>query len=330
MKLTILTDIGLKLDLPEWQELLSQHDVTVYHDTTPDLVVERSRGAEILLTNKVVLNAEHLKQLPEVKYIIMASTGTNVVDLIYCHANNIWCSNVPAYSTNSVAQLVFSHLLNIYTHADHYAVKNRAGAWSSITDFCYTDSPLYELADKTLGVVGLGAIGQRVALIALAFGMNVVALSSKKTLPASLASFANDGDASAPSIRITNDEDDFYASSDVVTLHCPLAANNSEMINAGTIAKMKDGVIIINTARGGLVSEADLRAALDSGKVAAFAADVLATEPARKDNPLLSHQNVYLTPHTGWMTEEALVRLNQTIIRNIKNYLSEGKPIDCV
>lgn len=316
MKFTILTDIGLKLDMPEWKEMLSQFDVDVYHDTTPDLIVERSRGSEILLTNKVVLSADVLSQLPEVKYIIMASTGTNVVDLNYCHEHGICASNVPAYSTNSVAQLVFAHLLNIYTHADHYARKNRAGAWSETTDFCYADSPLFELADKTLGIVGLGAIGQRVAKIALGFGMNVVALSSKKSVELP--------------IRIAKDKADFYSSCDVISLHCPLTSDNSEMINAEAIELMKDGVVIINTARGGLVNEADLRKALDTGKVSAFAADVLATEPAPKDNVLFSHPNVYITPHVGWMTEEALVRLNKTIIRNIQNYLEKKEPINKV
>lgn len=316
MKFTILTDIGLKLDMPEWKEILSKFDVNIYHDTTPDLIVERSRGSEILLTNKVVLNADVLSQLPEVKYIIMASTGTNVVDLNYCHEHGIWASNVPAYSTNSVAQLVFSHLLNIFTHADHYAEKNRAGAWSQTTDFCYTDSPLFELADKTLGVVGLGAIGQCVAKIALGFGMNVVALSSKKSVELP--------------VRIAKDKADLYSSCDVISLHCPLTSDNNEMINAEAIELMKDGVVIINTARGGLVNEADLRKALDTGKVSAFAADVLATEPAPKDNVLFSHPNVYITPHVGWMTEEALVRLNKTIIRNIHNYLDTKEPIDKV
>ncbi len=316
MKLTILTDIGLKLDMPEWKDALSNLDVDIYHDTTPDLVVERSRGSEILLTNKVVITPEHLSQLPEVKYIIMASTGTNVVDLNYCHEHGIWASNVPAYSTNSVAQLVFSHLLNIYTRADHYARKNRAGAWSETTDFCYTDGPLYELADKTLGIVGLGAIGQRVAKIALGFGMNVVALTSKQTedLP----------------IRIARDKADFYSSCDVISLHCPLTSDNSGMINEEAIQQMKDGVVIINTARGGLVNEADLRQALDSGKVSAFAADVLSKEPATKDNLLVSHPNVYITPHIAWMTEDALIRLNMTIIRNIRNYLESQEPIDKV
>lgn len=331
MKFTILTDIGLKLDMPEWKEILSKFDVSVYHDTTPDLVVERSCGSEILLTNKVVLNADVLAQLPEVKYIIIASTGTNVVDLNYCHEHGIWASNVPAYSTNSVAQLVFSHLLNIYTHADHYAVKNRVGAWSQTTDFCYTDSPLYELYGKTLGIVGLGAIGQRVAKIALGIGMNVVALSSKKDVPASLAAMAAiEEDDSAANIRLTDSADDFYASADVITFHCPLTASNTGMINAETIAKMKDGVVLINTARGGMINEEDLRAALDSGKVSAFATDVLSTEPAPKDNVLFSHPNVYITPHVGWMTEEALVRLNKTIIRNIHNYLEKKEPINKV
>ncbi len=329
MKFTILTDIGLKLDMPEWKEILSKFDVDTYHDTTPDHVVERSRGSEILLTNKVVLNADVLSQLPEVKYIIMASTGTNVVDLNYCHEHGIWASNVPAYSTNSVAQLVFSHLLNIFTHADHYAEKNRAGAWSQTTDFCYTDSPLFELADKTLGVVGLGAIGQRVAKIALGIGMNVVALSSQKEVPASLAAISA-ADDEGTSIRLTASADDFYASADVITFHCPLTAENAGMVNSGTIAKMKDGVVLINTARGGLINEKDLRKALDTGKVSAFAADVLATEPAPKDNVLFSHPNVYITPHVGWMTEEALVRLNKTIIRNIHNYLDTKEPIDKV
>lgn len=331
MKLTILTDIGLKLDMQEWKETLPQFEVEVFHDTTPDLVVERSRGSEILLTNKVVLNAEILAQLPEVKYIIVASTGTNVVDLDYCHEHGIWVNNVPAYSTNSVAQLVFSHLLNIFTRVDHYAEKNRAGAWSQTTDFCYTDAPFFELTGKTLGIVGLGAIGQRVAKIALAFGMNVVALSSKNTLPASLLAIAEAEETEGISnIRIADSEDDFYASCDAITLHCPLTAANAGMINAETIAKMKDGVVIVNTARGGIINEADMCAALDSGKVAAFAADVLSTEPAPKDNVLCSLQNVYITPHVGWMTEEALKRLNLTIIRNINNYIKEGKPIDLV
>ena len=327
MKLTILTDIGLKLDMPEWQAIMQQHDVTVYHDTTSDLVVPRSKGADVLLTNKVVITPEHLSQLPEVKYIIMASTGTNVVDLAYCHEHGIYCSNVPAYSTNSVAQLVFSHLLNIFTHADHYAVKNRGGAWSNTTDFCYTDSPLGELAGKTLGIVGLGAIGRQVAKVAVAFGMRVVALSSKKTIGDDMEAIVSNTQGD---MRIAKDEDDFYSSCDVISLHCPLSANNSQMINGNSIGKMRDGVVIINTARGGLIDEADMRKALDSGKVAAFAADVLSQEPAREDNPLVGHPSVYLTPHNAWMTEEALSRLNGTIVRNIHNYLDEGKPIDMV
>ena len=327
MKLTMLTDIGIKADMEEWNDIRNVLDVVVYHDSTPDLVVQRAKGAEILLTNKVVITAEHLQQLPDVKYIIMTSTVTYVLDLDYCHKHDIWCSNVPAYSTNSVAQLVFSHLLNIYTQADHYAEKNRSGAWSSTTDFCYTDAPLFELANKTLGIVGLGAIGRRVAKIAMAFGMNVVALSSAKSIydDLKIAESCTDG-----SIRLAKNAEDFYANCDIISLHCPLAENNVKMINAASIAQMKDGVIIVNTARGGLVDEADLRAALDSGKVAAFAADVLSVEPAKKDNPLLSHPKVFITPHNAWMTEEALKRLNLTIIRNIKNYLSEGKPVDIV
>ncbi|MCF0244133.1 MAG: D-2-hydroxyacid dehydrogenase [Bacteroidaceae bacterium] len=316
MKLVMLTDIGVKADMKEWNDIRSCVDVIVYHDSTPDLVVERAKGAEILLTNKVVITPEHLEQLPDVKYIIMASTGTNVVDLDYCHKRGIWCSNVPAYSTNSVAQLVFSHLLNIYTQAGHYAEKNRNGAWSSTTDFCYADAPLYELAGKTLGIVGLGAIGQRVAQIALAFGMNVMAKTSKTDLP--------QGITKADSL------DDLYANADIITLHCPLAADNTKMINATSIAKMKEGVIIVNTARGGLVDETALRSALDFGKVAAFAADVISAEPARKDNPVVSHPHAYITPHNAWMTEEALRRLNLTMIKNIKAYLKEGKPVDVV
>lgn len=327
MKLTILTDIGLKLNLPEWKEILSLFDVDIYHDTTPDLVVERAKGSEILLTNKVVITPEHLKQLPEAKYIIMASTGTNVVDLDFCHKNGIWCSNVPAYSTNSVAQLVFSHILNIYTRANHYAEKNRKGAWSSTTDFCYTDSPIYELTDKTLGIAGIGAIGQRVAKIAMAFGMNVVALTSKSALPDSLTVVAEN---TAGTIRIAKDKDDFFSSCDIITLHCPLTVDNAKMINAESIGMMKDGVIIVNTARGGLIDETDMRKALDSGKVGAFAADVISAEPAAKDNPIIDHPNSFITPHNAWMSEEALYRLNMTIIRNIKNYIKAGEPVDKV
>jgi glycerate dehydrogenase len=242
------------------------------------------------------------------------ATGYNVVDIQAARERGIIVTNVPAYSTESVAQMVFAHLLTVTNRTEHYAVLNRQGRWSSNPDFSYWDTPLHELAGKTFGIVGLGNIGSRVAQIALAFGMKVVALTSKSALPAGIQ-------------KVSLDE--LLTASDVVSLHCPLTDATRHLINARTLQMMKPSAILINTGRGPLVNDADVAEALSTRRLYAYCADVLTTEPPQADNPLLCQSNAYFTPHIAWASVEARVRLLQTAIANVRAF-ANGTPQNTV
>jgi glycerate dehydrogenase len=291
-------------------------EVIVYDRTHPDDTVERCRGAVAVLTNKVVLSADVIAQLPELKYIGVLATGYNVVDLEAARQQGIVVTNIPAYSTMSVAQMVFAHILNVTMHVDHYAVENRNGRWSRSEDFCWMDTPVVELSGKILGIVGLGNIGSAVAHIANAFGMEVMAVTSKEQslLPKYIK-------------KVTTDE--LFRTSDFISLHCPLTESTRGLICRESIAKMKPGVVIINTGRGPLVNEQDMAEALQQGRVGAFCADVLAQEPPAVNHPLSGSPRAYITPHIAWASREARMRLIHIAATNLEAFLN-GKPQNVV
>lgn len=299
-----------------WKELEALGQLTVYERTKPEETVARAAEADIVLTNKVIIGKAEIEQLPHLKYIGVLATGYNVVDIKAAHERGIIVTNVPAYSTESVAQMVFAHLLTVTNRTEHYAIQNRKGRWTNNPDFSYSDTLLTEIAGKTIGIVGLGNIGKRVAQIALAFGLKVKAFTSKaaETLP--------DGIQKA-------DMQELFSTADVISLHCPLTDNTKHLINADTIGLMKKTAIVINTGRGPLVEDQAVADALENKRIAAYCADVLTEEPPRADNPLLKQQNAYITPHIAWATVEARVRLLQVAIENVRAFLS-GTPQNVV
>ena len=299
-----------------WKGLEALGEVTVYDRTKPEETVARAANAEIVLTNKVVINREVIAQLPQLRYIGVLATGYNVVDIEAARERGIIVTNVPAYSTESVAQMVFAHLLTVTNRTEHYAILNRNGRWSTNPDFCYWDTEMTELAGKTFGIVGLGNIGSRVAQIALAFGMKVKALTSKNA------------DALPTGIEKASLED-LLATSDVVSLHCPLTEKTRQMINGETLRLMKSTAILINTGRGPLVDDQAVAKALEEKRLAAFCTDVLTEEPPKADHPLLKQPNAFITPHIAWATKEARGRLIQVATDNVRSFLS-GQVINMV
>ena len=299
-----------------WQGLERVGMLTVYDRTRPEDVVERAKEADIVLTNKVCLRKQEIEQLPKLKYIGVLATGYNVVDLEAAREHGIVVTNVPAYSTESVAQMVFAHLLTVTNRTEHYALKNRAGAWTASPDFSYWDTLLTELAGKTFGIVGIGNIGSRVAAIAQAFGMKVLAYTSKST----------DQLSAGIEKRLM---DELLKESDVVSLHCPLTPDTHHLINRQTLLLMKPSAILINTGRGPLVDDQDVADALRENRLRAYCADVLTEEPPRADNPLLSCENAFLTPHIAWATMETRTRLVDIAVNNVRAF-AEGKPVNVV
>lgn len=316
MKIVVLDGYGMNPGDLSWAALEAVGEVTVYPRTRPEHLLERAIKADALLTNKVVIDREAMAALPRLKYIGVLATGYNVVDVEEAARRGICVTNIPAYSTDSVAQMTFAHILNITNRVAHYAHENRTGRWSGNEDFCYWDTPLHELSGKTLGIVGLGDIGMRVARIAHDFGMDVFAFTSKNsaTLPLGIQKTTVEG---------------LLGVSDILTLHCPLTDSTRGMINAETIKRMKRGAILINTGRGPLVDEADVAAALADGQLGAYGADVLCEEPPSADNPLLSAPNAFVTPHIAWATYEARVRLMDMAVANIKAFV-DGSPVNVV
>lgn len=292
-----------------WDALKALGNCTIYDRTAQADVVERCKDADIVLTNKVLIREVEMAQLPRLRYVGVLATGYNVVDTAVAAARGIVVTNIPAYSTDSVAQMVFAHLLNIVNAVQTHTDSVRNGDWCRSADFSYMLAPQSELAGKTLGIVGLGNIGRRVAKIADAFGMRVIAKTSKRAeeLPQYITPVALDC---------------LLAESDVITLHCPLTPDTQHLINADTLAKMKQGAILINTGRGPLIDEQAVADALNEGKLRAAGFDVLAVEPAIPGNPLLSARNAFFTPHIAWATYEARVRLMNIMLNNIEAFLN--------
>lgn len=313
MKICILDGYSLNPGDLDWSPVERLGDVTLFDRTPADKIVERAADADIVLTNKVPFSADTLRQLPRLRFICVLATGYNIIDTEAAARQGVVVANIPAYSTMSVAQMAFAHILNITNHVASYAREVADGKWTNCPDFRFWDSALTELAGKTMGIVGLGNTGMATARIAVAMGMKVVALTSKSadTLP--------EGITPAPL-------DDVLASADVVSLHCPLTPSTRHLINAASIAKMKPSAILINTGRGPLVDEQAVADALNGGRLAAFGADVLSQEPPRGDNPLLSARNCFLTPHIAWATLEARTRLMSTATENVRQFIA-GEPV---
>lgn len=309
MKITILDGYGMNPGDMSWAPLEELGDLTVYDRIAPEQVLERAAGSEALLTNKTVLTAETLRALPQLKYVGVLATGYNVVDIDAARELGIVVTNIPAYSTDSVVQMVFAHLLAITNRVEHYTDENRRGRWSTNPDFCYWDTPLHELSGKTFGIVGLGNIGMAVSRVARAFGMKVKAYTSKRI-------------EELPDGVSKTGLDELFATSDVVSLHCPLTESTRHLVNADRLAQMKPSAILINTGRGPLVDEKALAEALDSGRIHAAGLDVLSSEPPAADNPLLTARNCFITPHLGWATKEARERLLRIAADNLRGFIT--------
>ena len=287
-----------------WEGLEKLGELTVYDHTAADLIDQRIGDAEIIFTNKTPITAATIKKARNLRYVGVLATGFNVVDVAAARARGIVVTNIPTYGTAAVAQYVFALLLEICHHVAHHNRAVQEGRWSRGRDFCFWDYPLIELSGKTLGIIGYGRIGRATAAIARGFGMKVLAY---------------DAYASGPELATL---DEVLRDSDVISLHCPLSAENTGMINAESIGKMKDGVILINTARGPLINEKDLREALLSGKVYAAAVDVVSTEPIQMDNPLLGLENCFITPHIAWANKESRSRLMDVAVSNLAGFLA--------
>lgn len=301
-----------------WDGIKKYGDYTVYDRTSPDDIINRAKGANALLINKTIITKEILEQLkPELEYIGLQSTGYNVVDCQAAKELGITVCNIPSYSTNAVAQLVFAFILEITNQVSVHSESVKDGDWCRCPDFCYWKTPLTELMGKTIGIIGFGSIGRKVAEIAEAFDMNVLAYSPRPKDKGNLKS-----------IQFV-DLDTLLKSSDIITCHCPLTPETTGLINKENISKMKKSAIFINTSRGPVVNEQSLADALNNGEITAAGLDVLETEPAKNDNPLLNAKNCYITPHIAWAAKETRARLLSILEDNLKSYI-EGNPKNVV
>lgn len=329
MKIVILDAYALNPGDLDWGEIATLGDLTIYERTAPEEVLSRCRDAEIVITNKVPFPAERIEQLPSLRMIAVMATGYNIIDTEAAHARGIVVTNIPAYSTASVAQMVMAQLLAITNRVEHYTRQiTQEQRWTHNADFCYWDTPLVELEGKRIGIYGMGRIGMAVARIALAMGMEVVTCSSKPMERLPHGTISMDNSEQTFTIRKVSEEA-FWSSCDIFTLHCPLTPQTHHLISAERLQRMKAGAIIINTSRGPVIDEQAVADALRSGRLAAFAADVLSVEPAPTDNPLLTAPNVFLTPHIAWATFEARTRLMRILTANIRAFIG-GQPQNCV
>ena len=309
MKIVVIDGYSLNPGDLSWDGLKALGEVVIYDRSTPEEAIERIEDADIVLVNKIRLGKDELSGT-KVKYIGVLATGYDVVDTNYCKDKGIIVTNIPAYGTYSVAQHTFSHILNIFSNVSIHSDSVKSGEWAN-NEWSYWKTELTELYGKTLGIIGYGRIGKAVGDIATAFGMNILTSSSNK----------ND--------EVNISLDLLLAKSDIISLHCPLTPETKEIINKDNIKKMKDGAVIINTSRGGLVNEHDLADALNSGKIKAAGLDVVSREPINSDNPLLFSKNTYITPHMAWASKEARNRLMAIAIENVKSYLM-NQPINVV
>lgn len=316
MKIVVLDGYGLNPGDLSWSAMEKLGELTVYDRTAENEFAQHAAGAHLLLTNKTLITEKQLNECPTVKYIGVLATGYNVVDVKAASERGIIVTNIPAYGTPSVAQMVYAHLLTVTNRVEHYAQENRNLRWSHNTDFCYWDTPLMELCGKTMGIVGLGHTGMATARIALAFGMKVLAFTSKTvdSLPSGIE-------------KATLDE--LFTQADIISLHCPLTPSTQGIINADSLQKMRPQAIIINTGRGPLVDEQAVANALQKSRIKAYCADVLCSEPPAEDNPLWNCTNAFITPHIAWATLEARERLMHIATQNIQAFLA-GSPINRV
>ena len=318
MKIVVLDGYAGNPGDLSWDALGKLGELTVY-DRTPadtDLVTERIGDAEIVFTNKTPLSRQVLTACPKLKFVGILATGYNIVDVDAAKELGIPVCNVPGYSTDAVAQMTLALLLEICLHVAHHSQQVHAGQWSNSRDFCFWDYSLIELAGKTMGIIGFGSIGQKVGTLAKCLGMKVLATGSRPT-------------EAGRAIGEYVDLDTLLRESDVISLHCPLFPENREMINKESIAKMKDGAILLNTARGALIVEQDVADALNSGKLYAAGLDVAAVEPLPATSPLIGAKNCIMTPHIAWATKEARQRLMNIAVHNLEAFLA-GKPENVV
>lgn len=316
-KIVILDGYTTIRDDLNWQIFEQLGELGVFDRTPPELVIERAKDADVILTNKVILGRKQLQNLPKLKYVGILATGYNNIDLTIAKELNITVTNIPNYGTDSVAQCIFAHILNISNAIETHSQAVKNGAWTSSPDICFCLTKQVELANHTLGLIGYGAIGKKTAQIANAFSMNVLAYTPRLEVGSSdkFATFAS--------------LDDIFAKSDIIAMCCPLTPQTEKIINQQNIAKMKNGAWIINTGRGGLIDELALSDALKSGKIGAVGADVLSIEPPPADNPLLSAPNCNISPHNAWTTTQARQRLINIAFNNLKSWISEN-PINVV
>lgn len=317
MKIVVLDGRALNPGDLSYDCLKQFGEVTLYqHTDSEEEAIQRIGDHEIVLVNKVPITERILDACPNIQLICVQATGYNIVDCSACAKRNIPVTNVPSYGTAAVAQFTFALMLELCHRIGHHDYAVHQGKWCQCSNFCFWDTPQMELAGKTLGIIGFGRIGQAVAKLAQAFGMHVLAYSRTQR-------------EDHPALAECVDLDTLYARSDIISLHCPLFRENTEMINAESIQKMKDGAILINTARGGLLDEAAVSEALSSGKLRAAAVDVLSEEPMKQDNPLLTAPNCIITPHIAWAPKESRQRLLDCVVENIRMFLG-GTPQNVV
>lgn len=317
MKIVVLDGFTLNHGDLSWNGLKRLGTVDIYDRTPVDKILERANGASILLTNKTPLSGELINQLPALQYIGVLATGYNIVDIEAAKAKGIIVTNVPGYSTASVAQLTFALLLELCHHIQRHSDAVLEGKWTRSADFCFWDYPLVELSGKTMGIIGLGAIGQRVADIATAFGMEIIATSRRQTDQSHRKNF-----------KWVNTFE-LLEQSDVISIHCPLLPETKGLINRNTLQQMKPSAFLLNTSRGPIVVDEDLADALNNNVIAGAGIDVLSIEPPSADNPLFKAKNCIITPHIGWATKEARTRLMENIVDNLLAFTS-GKPVNVV
>jgi glycerate dehydrogenase len=316
MNIVVLDGFTLNPGDLSWAELQLLGSCRIYDRTPAEKVIERADNAEILIINKIIIGEREIAQLPKLQYIGLCSTGCNVVDIAAAAHKKIMVTNVPAYSTNSVAQLVFAHILNLCQHVSEHSESVKRGDWTNTPDFCYWNFPLIELDGLTMGIIGMGQIGRAVARIAKQFGMKIF-YHDPSILP--------DIDKDYRSVVL----DLIFRESDVITLHCPLTPETSQLVNAERLSLMKSSAFLINTSRGLLIKEKALAEALNRGTIAGAGLDVLANEPPGPDNPLLTAKNCYITPHIAWATRAARQRLMDVVVNNLRAFL-DGKPVNVV
>lgn len=317
MRIVVLDGFTLNPGDNPWDDVAALGEFTVYDRTPEDQIVERAAHADIILTNKTLLSAKTIEQLPNLKCIAVLATGYNVVDVAAARERGIPVSNVPVYGTDSVAQFVFALVLELCHHVAAHDASVKAGEWSESVDFCYWNTPLIELAGKRMGIVGFGRIGRRVGELAHAFGMDVLAHDVEQGKAPEYAPFS------------WGSLDEVFAEADVVSLHCPLTAENAGFVDRALLGRMQPHAFFINTARGGLVNEPDLAEALNAGTIAGAAVDVVSSEPIAPDNPLLGARNCIVTPHIAWATLAARQRLMKTTAENVAAFI-KGAPIHVV